>query len=212
MLPECGQLLGEERVGVGDGLVEGTRKPPLERATVCGPEDAAKERVDGSLLVSRVVALDRGVDELAAEGGLKLRVRCGSRGVHGDHRVDGIRGIEGQLECDRDARGVADDVGLLDPELAHEQHTVARMVGHRHRPLGRAAASEPCAVVADEAVAVSEGGLLQERLRPCRAHSPMDQHDGRSRSSELVRELETLDGCSLPHLHDSLPRLAEMAT
>ena len=40
-LPECGQLLREERVRVRDGLLERSRESLLERVTVVGTEDAA---------------------------------------------------------------------------------------------------------------------------------------------------------------------------
>jgi hypothetical protein len=71
-LPECGQLLREERVRVGDGLLEGAREVSLERLTVVGTEDAAEECVDGTFLVSGAVTLDCGLYKLAAEGGLQL--------------------------------------------------------------------------------------------------------------------------------------------
>jgi hypothetical protein len=134
-LPECGELLGEERVRVGDGLVEGARESLLERVTVTRPEDAAEERVDGTVLVAGAVVLDRWLHELAAEGRLQLGRRRRPRGVHRDDGVHGVRGIEGQLERDRDTGGVADDVCALDSELTHEEEAVPGMVGHRHRPV-----------------------------------------------------------------------------
>ena len=46
------------------------------------------------------------------------------------------------------------------------------------RPLDRAAASEPGSVVAEEAIVICEGRLLQQRLAPGSRHAPVDQHDG----------------------------------
>src|SRR5947207_13792391 len=45
-LLEGGYFLGEERVGVGDCLLEGSGQPVVERGTVAGSEDAAEEDVD----------------------------------------------------------------------------------------------------------------------------------------------------------------------
>ena len=80
-LPECGQLLREERVRVGDGLLERSRESLLERVTVVGTEDPAEECVDGTFLVSGAVALDCGLHELAAEGGRRAwpHSSCGTR-------------------------------------------------------------------------------------------------------------------------------------
>jgi hypothetical protein len=78
---------------------------------------------------------------------------------------------------------VSDDVSPLDPELTHEEQAMPGMVGHRHRHFDKAAASEPGAVVAEQAVAVDEDSLLQKWLRPRGAHTPVDQHDGLSRAS-----------------------------
>ncbi len=75
-LPERGQLLGEERVRVGDGLVEGAWEPLLERVAVVRAEDAAEEGVDGSFAVARAVALDGGFDVLADE--CRLQLVCGA--------------------------------------------------------------------------------------------------------------------------------------
>jgi hypothetical protein len=60
-LSDGGQLLGVERVGVGDRLLERAGQPVVERRAVAGAEDAAEEDVDRSGFVARTVALERGV-------------------------------------------------------------------------------------------------------------------------------------------------------
>jgi hypothetical protein len=92
--------------------------------------------------------------------------------------------------------GVVGAKGKHDPERGAVHH------GHE----AGAAAAEPCPVIAEEAEAVAEGGLAQQRLRPRGAHPPVDEHDGLPRPLQLVLQLETIDGCSFHHVHDSLPR------
>lgn len=84
---------------------------------------------------------------------------------------------------------MTDDVRPLDPEMTHEKPAVLGMVGHGYRPLDRAAAPEPGAVVAEQAVVLRKGWLLEQRLGPRRAHPPVDQRDRLSRSSKLVLQL-----------------------
>ena len=55
------QLLAEERVRVGDGLLEDAREPKVERAAVVRPEHAAEERVDCTLLVACAIPSSRRV-------------------------------------------------------------------------------------------------------------------------------------------------------
>jgi hypothetical protein len=97
---------------------------------------------------------------------------------------------------------VADDVRPLDPEPVHEEPAMLCMVGQPEWPFDWPRASEPGAVVVEQAVAVGEGRLLQERLSPRRADTPVDQHDGFSRSSKLVLEPETIDRRPIHLAHD----------
>src|SRR5262245_6014788 len=87
----------------------------------------------------------------------------------------------------------------------HEKPAVLGMVGHAHRPLDRAATSEPGAVVVEQSVMICEGRLLEQRLGPRRAHPPVDEYDGLSRSSKLVLQLHTADGRPFHHLYVNLP-------
>ena len=59
-LLQGGQLLGEERIRVGDGLLEGPRESLLQRAAVVRSEDPPGEGVDGAGLVAGAIALYRG--------------------------------------------------------------------------------------------------------------------------------------------------------
>jgi hypothetical protein len=82
-LPGGGYFLGEERVGVGDCLLEGAGQPVVERGAVAGSEDAAEEDVDRCGLVARVVAL---------EGGQATSVpNCRSASVGGAGRAASMR-------------------------------------------------------------------------------------------------------------------------
>ncbi len=132
-LLDGGYFLGEERVGVGDCLLEGPGQPVVERGTVAGSEDAAEEDVDRSGLVARAVALDSGQDDVRAELPLGVGGRGGPRGLHEGEGVHGLGGVQRELECYRDAGGVADDVGPGDAELAHQLMAVGGVRGHGGR-------------------------------------------------------------------------------
>ena len=82
-----------------------------------------------------------------------------------------VRRIEGELERDHGARGVAHDVRALDAELAHEQRAVGRVVGHAERPFDAVAAREPGSVVAQQAIVIGEGGASMSGS-PQAAHTP----------------------------------------
>lgn len=122
------------------------------------------------------------------------------------HRV---REVEGELQRDQGARGMADDVRALDPQMAHEEPTLVRVVGHADWPLDRTAVSEAGSVVPEEAVAISEGRLLDEGLRPRCAHAPVDQDDGLAGSAQLVGQLDAVDGRPLHPFHDNLAHRQE---
>jgi hypothetical protein len=107
--------------------------------------------------------------------------------------VDGLREVERELERDRGARGVANDVRPGDPELTHEQPAVLCVERHGDRTVDRAAASEPGAVVAEHAIPVRESRLVQKRLGPRRSDPPVDQHDGVAGAPKLVLQLEAVD-------------------
>jgi hypothetical protein len=76
-LPEGGHLLGEERVGVGDCLVEGPGHPVVECGAVAGSEDAAEEGVYRPGRVARAVALGSGLGDVFAESLLGIGGRAG---------------------------------------------------------------------------------------------------------------------------------------
>ena len=80
--------------------------------------------------------------------------------------------------------------------MTHEQPAVLGMEGYGHRPVDLAAAGEPGAVIAQEAMAIGEGGLVKKRLGPRRAHSPVDQYHWVSCASKVVVQPEAVDGCT----------------
>lgn len=93
---------------------------------------------------------------------------------------------------------------LLDPELTHEQRAVLCMTGDADGPLDRAAASEARAVVGQKPVVIDQDRLLHERLGPCSAHAPVDEHDGVSHSPQFVLQLQTVDGRPIRDFHGDL--------
>ncbi len=76
------------------------------------------------------------------------------------------------------------------------------MVGDADGAFDQAAAAEPSSVVAEQAVAIGEGRLVQKWLGPNRAHPPVDQYDGLPGSGQLVLELEPINGGAV-HLPDN---------
>jgi hypothetical protein len=70
----------------------------------------------------------------------------------------------------------------------------------------RAAAAKPGAVVAEQSEAVREDRLMEERLGPGRADTPVDEHDGLSRPAKLVPELEAVDEGLLQNPHRVPPK------
>jgi hypothetical protein len=98
---------------------------------------------------------------------------------------------------------VADDLGPLDAELAHQQAAVAGMSGHRDRSLQAAAASEPGPVVGKQPVAAGENWLVQQRPGPHGARPPVDEHDWFPRAAQLILQSEPVPG---DPVHVSYPR------
>ena len=142
-LVEGGYFLGEERVGVGDCLCEGAGQSVVERGTVAGPEDGAEENVDRSGLVARAVAVDSSRGDVRAELPLGVGGRGGPGGLHRGEGVHGIGGVQRELECHRDAGGVANDVGPGDAELAHQLVAVGGVRGHGGRAFSRPLPAKP---------------------------------------------------------------------
>jgi hypothetical protein len=73
---------------------------------------------------------------------------------------------------------MAHDVRPLDAQTAHEQRAVRGVGGHADRAVNPVAAGEAGPVVAQKAMAVGEGRLLDQRLGPGGAQAPVDQDDG----------------------------------
>ena len=72
-LLDGGYFLGEERVGVGDCLLEGAGQPVVERGTVAGSEDTGEEDVDRCGLVAGAVALEGGQDDVRCRTAARCR-------------------------------------------------------------------------------------------------------------------------------------------
>jgi hypothetical protein len=91
-LQESGHFLGEERVRVGDCLLEGPGQPVVECGPVAGSEDAAEGgRRCLPLLPGRPPrALDSGLDDVCAE---PLPGIGGRGGPRGSHEGEGVHGL-----------------------------------------------------------------------------------------------------------------------
>jgi hypothetical protein len=101
-------------------LVEGIRQRLLQDSTVVRPAHSLEPGVNRPSLVARAVSTERGPEHASDEFGLTLVLRRGPRRVEQGERVYRSGGIEGKLESDHRARGVADDVHSLHPEVADE--------------------------------------------------------------------------------------------
>ena len=163
-----GQFLAEERVRVRHGLVEGTGERLLEHGAVVGPADAAHPRVDGARLVAHRVALERRLDDRSDH----LAVQCGRRRrprrLQQRERMHGVGSVERELERHARARGVADHVRAHYPEVAHERQAVRGLPGEADRTGQTTAPGIAGAVVTDQAVAVAESRLLEQRSEEIR--------------------------------------------
>ena len=141
-------------------MLEGARQSLLQPAAVTGSEHSLEEPVDSTGRIAGAIPLDRGLHELAEERGLHLGGRNRPRGFHEDEGLHCLREVEGQLQRDHGARGVAHDVGALDAEMPHEETAMLGMVGDADRaPSIAAAASESGAVVVEQPIAVGKRGL-----------------------------------------------------
>jgi hypothetical protein len=151
-----GQLLAEEGVCVGHGLAERGRQRSLERRAVVRPADAAQPGVDGPGHVACVVTLERGLDHgpdhLQLDGARCRRPRRVKQGKG----LDRVRGVQCQLQRHAGARGMADDVRALDPELAHQLQTLRGL--RRNADCTRHSVAPPVsdAVVAQQGMAVGQ--------------------------------------------------------
>jgi hypothetical protein len=88
---------------------------------------------------------------------------------------------------------VADDVGAVDPQMAHQRTAMARVIRHRQRPIDATARTEAGTVVAQQLV-VGERRFVEERRCERGRHAPVDEHHGLARAPQLVGELDAVDG------------------
>ena len=90
---------------------------------------------------------------------------------------------------------------LAEAELVHQLMAVGGVRGHGGRAVAAAAAREACPVVAEQLVAAGQGGLVQERLGPCRGHAPVDEDDGfpGAGSAQLVFQFGPVDADPVRH-------------
>ena len=186
-----GRLHPEVRVGVTKGLVERARHVARHDRALLG---AAKEQVLGHLPVAHAVALTRcphQVNHALRAGHRQQRRLQQHQGVHQ------LRSVRRELQCDRSAVGVADDVRRGDVEVLEQGTRVGGLVDDGDRPPHRRAAEEAAPVVADEAVALGQllpGDEWQKRPRDMAA---VDEQNGLARAAHLVLELDTVDPCGL---------------
>jgi hypothetical protein len=181
-----GQLLAEERVGVGHGLLERPGDGARQHLGVGRPADPAHPGLDRAGLVAGAVALDGLQAVRTGRDGQQRRFQQGQR-------PDRLRGVDGQLQRHVRAGGVADDVGLLDAEVAHERVAVGRLLSDADGAGDPAAAGVADAVVADQAVAAGQRRLPQQRPEPLGTDARVDQHDRLTAPPDLVLELDAPD-------------------
>jgi hypothetical protein len=115
--------------------------------------------------------------------------------------VHGVWSVQGQLQRDVSAGGVADDVRPLDSEVTHQRPTVGRLLREADRTPDRAAAHTADAMVAEHTIMLGEDWLTQQRREPIDKVSRMNQHYRLPGSAYLVLKFDALEGCPI---HTSL--------
>ena len=126
-----GELLAEERVRVGHGLLERARdRAARARRAIGGAADAAHEGVDGPGLSPAAVPL-------AAPAATTVSTICRCSAVGGAGRAASSSASDctasgastASWSAMHRARGVADDVRALDPEVVHQRPAVRGLLG-----------------------------------------------------------------------------------
>src|SRR5262245_16546001 len=102
-LPQGWQLMAEERIGVGQRLIDGVGNRLLEDGTIVRTTRPTEKRIDGRGPVAGAVQLE------GPRNFRRARDRQQRRLEEGDGPND-VRSIERELEHDAAARGVSDDV------------------------------------------------------------------------------------------------------
>src|SRR5262245_60262137 len=140
-LPQRGQFMPEECIGVGQRLVHGTGNRLLQDGTVVQTTGPSKERIDGGNRVTSAVELEglRNLSRAWHRQQRRLEERDG---------LDDVRNVQRELERDAAARGVPDDVNPVEAEMGHQRAEDGRFPRERERRYQWTAARVPGAMVA----------------------------------------------------------------
>ena len=112
--------------------------------------------------------------------------------------LDDRGGVQRQLEGDAAAVGVADDVRPFHAQVGQEGAGVGRLPGDARLGAGGRAAGEAAPVVADDAVAVGQRRLGQQRGEGVGKEGAMDQQNRLPGSRDDVLEFHAVDGDPMP--------------
>src|SRR5262245_19644102 len=185
-LPQGRQLMAEERIGVGQRLIDGVGNRLLEDGTVARTTRPAEKRIDGLARVTGAVQLE-------GLGNFRRAWHRHQRRLEERDGLDDDRNVQRELKSDAAARGVSDDVGSVETEMRHQRAEDGRFPCEREGRHQWTAARIPGAMVANEPVATSEGRLLEEWAEPVGASAVMDQHDGFPGAADLVLQLDAIE-------------------
>lgn len=188
-LPQLGQLVVEERIGVCQCLIEGTGNRAFQNGAVPWTARPSEERFDRSGGLAGAVELD----------GLRDLGRAWHRQERRLEERDGVYDV-GNVQCDLKsdaaAGGVADDVCSIDAEMAHESAEGGRLPCERERTCSWARVRVPGAVIEKQPMAIGECGRVHQRSEPISAGTVVDERDAFPRAANLVLELDASEGSS----------------
>jgi hypothetical protein len=125
-IPQGGQFVAEERIGVGQRLIDGIRNRVLQDGAVVQTAGPSEKRIDGCDRVTSAVQL-KGLWNLR---GARHRQQ---RRLEERDRLNDVRNVQRYLKRDATACGVPDDVCSFESEMTHQRAEAGRFPRERKR-------------------------------------------------------------------------------
>jgi hypothetical protein len=196
-MPECGDLDGEQGIGVHNGLCDPSGDAVLDdllAAPPWQPGHDSEEVGDRLFLVASPVGSKCRADFVIEGRAARHDEEVGLQERQG---TDDLRGVQRQLHRDETPVRMAGDVCSVDAQMHEQRGGVRSLVGDGDRPLRMRTASHATAVVANQPVVIPEGRLGKERLEAVCQKAGMDEQDRLARTRHVALELDAVEAPSL---------------